>query len=118
MDSRSLKALHPSLSCGDLGNRDAELGKFWVAPVSAPGKMSKQNVPAPAPDITYLTVLIRISLSFHFTFTNLLKLYLFGAGDALSLTVLAPAPSEMFFWCQLRNLFEKSPVEPKEDEGN
>ena len=39
MDSRPLKALHASLSCGNLENRDAELGKFWVAPAPVPGKM-------------------------------------------------------------------------------
>ena len=39
LDSRSLKALRVSLSCEDLENRNAELGKFWAAPVSAPGKM-------------------------------------------------------------------------------
>ena len=39
MGSRSLKALHASLPREDLENRDAELGKFWAAPVPAPSKM-------------------------------------------------------------------------------
>ena len=39
MDSRSLKSLHAFLSCEDLENRDAELGKFLAAGVPAPGKM-------------------------------------------------------------------------------
>ena len=42
----------------------------------------------------------------------------FGAGNALSLTVLALAPSKMPFRLRFRNLFEKSPVESKDVKGS
>ena len=74
MDGRSLKDLHPSLSCGDLENRAAEVGKFWAAPVPAPGKMTQwlqEECTGPGP-IYHKHDSFDDNLSSHFTFINVI----------------------------------------------
>ena len=85
--------------------------------VKCPGG-SRQNISTPVPGITSVTDLIRISLSFHFMFTNVVNFSSFEAGDALSVTVLAPAPSKMPYWLRFHNLLKKSRVESKEVNGS
>ena len=71
MDSRLLKAWHASLSCEDIENRDAELGKFWATSVPALGKMLRwvqANCIDLSADITNEWALMTIFL-FYFTLT-------------------------------------------------
>ena len=72
IENRSLKALHPFLSCGGLESRLQIWESFGRLQFRLQVKYicgSKQNVLTPAPDITNVTVLVRISPSVHFTFT-------------------------------------------------
>ena len=111
------KGLHPSLSCGDLENGDAELEKvlygqfrLWV---KCPGG-SRQNVPTPVPDITNVTAFIRISLSFDFTFTDDVKFISLSKLWRRLIFDGSSAPRKLPCRFRLRNPFQKFPVELKD----
>ena len=103
MDGQSLKASHPSLSCGDPEKGDAMRSRENFRSVRLQlcvkyPSSSWQNVWAPAPVIPNFTTPASIGVSFHLTLNNYVKLMSFGVRDALPSTVPAPTLTPQPAW--------------------